>query len=279
LLIDSGHKRWCLATTALGVGLTALYLWLAHRAPDGLTGGSPVGLWYGALGAGLMVFAGLLSALRHVPSWSWLGSRKAWLRGHIWLGLLSGVVILCHSGFRWGGPLETALWVVLGAVLVSGVLGLLAQHFLPRVITARVSAEAPFEQIPHLCRMMRKKADALVDGLCPPPPGAAGGGRDPLRSFYEDVARPFLGPDYRPSSPLASPLSAEALFARVRSLPALAGAGEQLATLAALCEERRQLGEQERLHHWLHAWLLVHVPLSGALLVLGLAHAVMSLYY
>jgi hypothetical protein len=279
LLIDSSHKRWFLATAALGVGLTALYLWLARRAPDGLTGGSPVGLWYGVGGSALMVFAGLLSALRRVPSWWWLGSRQTWLRGHIWLGLLSGVVILCHSGFRWGGPLEVVLWFVLGAVLVSGVLGLLAQQALPRAITTRVSAEGPYEQIPHLCLMMRKKADTLIDGLCPPNPGAAGEDVSPLRGFYEEVVRPFLGPDYRRSSPLASPLRAEALFARVRSLPALAEAGEQLTTLATLCEERRQLGEQERLHYWLHAWLLVHVPLSGALLVLGLAHAILSLYY
>ena len=49
--------------------------------------------------------------------------------------------------------------------------------------------------------------------------------------------------------------------------------------LEAICEERAQLSQQKRLHHWLHGWLLVHVPLSVALLVLGLAHAVLSLYY
>ena len=46
-----------------------------------------------------------------------------------------------------------------------------------------------------------------------------------------------------------------------------------------MCEERRLLREQERMHFWLHSWLLVHVPLSAALLVLGAAHVVMSLYY
>jgi hypothetical protein len=278
LLIDSSHKRWCLVTVALGVALMAAYLWFARQAPDGLTGGSAVGFWYGVLGAGLMVFAGLLSALRRVPSWWWLGSRKAWLRGHIWLGLLSGVVILCHSGFRWGGPLEVALWAVLIAVLVSGIVGLLLQQFLPRAITMRVPAEGPFEQIPHLCAAMRKNADALIDGLCGPPAESPQKEANPLRRFYEDEVRPFLGPAYRRSSPLADPLRAEATFARVRSLSA-AGAGPQLATLEAYCDERRQLGEQERLHYWLHTWLLVHVPLSAALLVLGVAHAIMSLYY
>jgi hypothetical protein len=278
LLIDTTHRRWMLVTAALAVGLTAAYVWLYRRAPGGLTGGSPVGLWYAAIGSGLMVFAGLLPALRRVPSWWWLGSRRAWLRGHIWLGLLSGVVILCHSGFRWGGMLEIALWIVLITVLVSGVTGLLAQQFLPRLITTRAPAEAPFEQIPHLCLTMRKKADGIVDGLCGPA-GAKDEGLGSLRRFYEDEVRPFLAPGYRRTSPLADPLRAETAFARLRALPALSAAGAPLTTLAALCDERRQLGEQERVYHWLHAWLLVHVPLSGALLVLGAAHAVMSLYY
>jgi hypothetical protein len=49
--------------------------------------------------------------------------------------------------------------------------------------------------------------------------------------------------------------------------------------LEELCRERRRLAEQDRLHRWLHAWLLVHVPLSAALLVLGVVHAVTALYY
>jgi hypothetical protein len=49
--------------------------------------------------------------------------------------------------------------------------------------------------------------------------------------------------------------------------------------LESICEEQRQLNLQTRLYHWLHAWLLVHVPLSIALLVLGGVHAVVALRY
>ena len=52
-----------------------------------------------------------------------------------------------------------------------------------------------------------------------------------------------------------------------------------LEDLENICEEERQLSRQRRLYHWLHAWLLVHVPLSIALLVLGGIHAVMALRY
>jgi len=52
-----------------------------------------------------------------------------------------------------------------------------------------------------------------------------------------------------------------------------------LKDLENICEEEHQLSRQARIYHWLHAWLLVHVPLSIALLVLGAVHAVMALRY
>ena len=38
--------------------------------------------------------------------------------------------------------------------------------------------------------------------------------------------------------------------------------------LESIVTERRQLEHQRSLHHWLHFWLMVHVPLSYALTVL-----------
>ena len=49
--------------------------------------------------------------------------------------------------------------------------------------------------------------------------------------------------------------------------------------LEAICEERWQLARQKRLHHLLHGWLLVHVPLSAGLLFLSVVHAVHALRY
>ena len=50
-----------------------------------------------------------------------------------------------------------------------------------------------------------------------------------------------------------------------------------LERLTAICEERRQMADQIRLHHWLHGWLFIHLPLSMALLVLTIVHIVMAL--
>jgi hypothetical protein len=289
MLIDAAHKRWALVTGGLALLVLAGYGWLNNVTPGGLTGGSPVGLWLGIAGFALMVYAGMFSLLRKVPSWWWLGSRKVWLRGHIWLGLLSGVVILCHSGFRWGGALEQLLWIVLGITFLTGMFGLTVQQFLPHLLTQRIASEVSYDQIPHLCAVLQRRADALAETV------TAGevqgtfvryqasqvgvGALLQFQQFYEKQVRPYLGLNEAATSLLQSPLRAEQAFERLRALPGLVNARAALAELQRLCDERRQLREQERLHHWLHTWLLIHIPAAILLLLLGLAHAVSALYY
>jgi hypothetical protein len=289
MLLDRKHLPWLLPSAAVAGAALALHAALDRRTPGGLTGGSTAGLWFGIAGSALMLFAGLLSLRRQAPSWWWLGSRQFWLRGHIWLGLLSVVLILCHSGFRWGGPLERLLLVVFGLTIVTGVVGLVLQHVLPRMLAHRVASEAPYEQIPHLCRLMRQKADEQMKtvwaidlevsqaNLMHSQLGT--GAKAQLQHFYEKHVRVFLTDGPRGSRLLANPLQAEGAFARLRALPGLAGVQGQLRQLETFCDERRQFAQQERLHHWLHAWLLLHVPLSVLLLFLGVAHAVTALYY
>jgi hypothetical protein len=278
VLIDRRHTPWVLSTLILGVIALALYLFLYNLTPGGLTGGSLVGMWYGIIGSGLMVYAGLLSALRKVPSWWWIGSRKVWLKGHIWLGLLSGLFLLCHSGFRWGGPLEVVLWVVVLLTLVTGVLGLLLQQIVPRLLTARFPNEAPYEQVPHLCDVLRHKADEAADQIMKET-SASESVRKEIAWFYREELRPFLQARYRRSSPLARPLNAELIFAALRDRAGDGPIRQQLSLLERYCDERRQWGEQERYYFLLHSWLLLHVPLSVLVLVLGTAHVVASLYY
>lgn len=275
LLLDAKHRRWFVATLLLAAGAVALHLWLGRDVPGGLRGGSAVGLWYGVTGSLLMVYAGLLSAHRRLPVRRWLGKRQTWLRGHIWLGLLAVVFILCHSGYSLGGPLEIMLWGALGVTILSGVVALAAQAVLPDMITRRVEAETPYEQLPHVCDVMRRDTDATVEAALAKVEESA---RAELVGLHR-LARAFLARDFDPGSPLADPLRAEQVFEQVGRHAGLAGAADELARLRVLCDERRQMGEQARLHRWLHVWLLIHVPATAALLVLGVAHAVMSVYW
>lgn len=260
---------------------TVAYVLYAWTAPDGPQGGSVPGLLFGIAGAGLMIFAGLLSARKKFPG-ARLRSAQFWLRGHIWLGLLSGPMILFHAGFQWGGLLEQILLALTAAIIVSGVFGLALQQLVPRAMAASIPAEAMFDQLPAVCYSLRNSADRLVTDAC----GAAtllapaASSEDPrviVAGFYGRTVRPFLGLETL-SSPLEQATAAASLFGQMRArVPD--ELQDCLAQLARLCDERRQLLTQARLHRWMHGWLLLHVPLSAALLVLGLAHAVTAMWY
>src|SRR5262249_14957868 len=123
-----------------------------------------------------------------------------------------------------------------------------------------------------------READALVDRARADTKLAAAV-KEQLEVLYTNEVRPFLAAGYGRRAKLADPAQLEAVFARVRRLAGFDPLAELLDQLQDFCDQRRQLGEQERLHRWLHAWLLVHVPLSIILFVLGAVHAVMALYY
>jgi hypothetical protein len=104
--------------------------------------------------------------------------------------------------------------------------------------------------------------------------------REALKAHYLREIRPFLA--QRPAAIsrqlFLSREAVAAYFAHLRTIMPVA-AHDLLRDLEDMCEERRQLMIQKKLHLWMHGWLLVHVPLSFALLVLTAVHAVLSLRY
>jgi hypothetical protein len=241
-----------------------------------------------------MVFAGLLAARKKLPVWR-LGRAQSWMRGHLWLGLLSLPMILFHGGFRFGGPLTSVLMVLLIIVVASGLFGAALQHYMPNVMTAEVQKETIFEQIDHVRAGMIADADALIAATT----GASEAGTTTrtarpavavqivaltqeataaLSNFYVREMRPFLQNEGGERHPLADTSSARAMFAELRTVLPLE-AHDSVKGLEDICEEERQLRRQTRLHHWLHGWLMLHIPLSFALLLLGCVHAFMALRY
>ena len=100
----------------------------------------------------------------------------------------------------------------------------------------------------------------------------------PLQRFYLEEMRTFLQNPKQRGTRLGDSAKAASAFAGLRTLlPAAAHA--TLGDLEDICDEARQLMRQEQLHQWLHGWLVVHIPLSLALILLGAIHAVMALRY
>src|SRR5579864_4329122 len=102
--IDRKQRPWMITTIGLTVMSTIAYIVYTNRSAGGPRGGSAMGLTFGIAGYALMLYAGLLGARKKVPVWR-IGRTKTWMRGHLWLGLLSLPLILFHGGFAWRGPL------------------------------------------------------------------------------------------------------------------------------------------------------------------------------
>jgi hypothetical protein len=310
MLIDRSHRTWAIATAAIFVAAVVVYAPYASRS-EAPSGGSRVGLTYGIAGFAMMLYAGLLGARKKVPVWR-LGRAQSWMRGHLWLGTLSLPVILFHAGLTFGGGLTLVLMWLFVIVVVSGLVGAWLQHTVPRRMMREVPMETIYGQIDHVRQQLVNEADTIVAEACGKleletivPTAAAvsaGSGRGvradrdpaavaalastmridaedsaPLRELYMRDMRPFLD-DQSPSHPLADPATATLRFETVRALmpPTFQTA---IADLENICEEERQLMRQSRMHMVLHGWLLVHVPLSIALLVLAFVHVFVALRY
>src|SRR3979490_3044856 len=126
--IDHTHKKW-LAASLLLFGASMLLYGIYRVPPSGAPmGGTAVGLTFGIAGFTFMIFAALLGARKKVPVWR-VGSAQTWMRGHLWLGLLSLPLIVFHSGFRYGHGLAALLMTLLLLVVAQGVFwGARANH-------------------------------------------------------------------------------------------------------------------------------------------------------
>lgn len=304
--IDETHRKWFIGSLAALLLAAAIYASYSRRTPQGATGGSAVGLTYGIIAFALMIFAGLLGARKKVPIWR-VGRAQAWMRGHLWLGFLSFPLILFHSGFSFGVGLTKALMWLFVVVLVSGIVGAVLQHFMPRLTTQRIPLETIYEQIGRVRSQLVAEAQALVaeassalagsvshatgeQRAASASAGTMGGltvasgllmdeaASVELQEFFRREMQPYISELGPRRMALADRQRSQSMFQRLRLLlpPNLHPSVDDLENI---CEEKRELDQQTQYHRILHGWLLVHLPLSYALLLLGAVHAVMALRY
>ncbi len=307
------HRPWIFGTALLALVATAWYFWAAARRSDWPPGSSFVGLTFGIVGGLICLFEFLLWFRKKVRVWR-IGRVQVWMRAHIWLGLLAVPLLVFHSGFRFTNELANVTFVLFVIVILSGIWGLILQNVLPRIMLDEVPAETIASQIPRVVAQLAREADRLVIATCGAEPGQSlsvetddeqtylvvgavrTAGRiqgkvletrvpmapvpdsERLRVVFNNAIRPYLEQGARGSNLLVQPGRAASLFAdlRLRVPPAAHSAVD---ALEGLCNQRRQMDHQLRLNFWLHNWLVIHLPLSVALIVLMFVHTFKALQY
>lgn len=285
---------------------TIVYIPYVRSSPQGADGRSTMGLIYGSIGSAFMLFAGLFGLRKKFPIWR-VGRAQAWMRGHLWLGTLSFPIILFHSGFHFGVGLTRFLMWLFVIVFISGIFGAALQHYMPRLTTQRVPMETIYEQIGSVREQLVKEASAIVEETSAALLGsveeasemqraaaasagtmggltvASGlqvdeGASNELREFFRREMEPFLGAAGAKGLTLGNRDRSRSMFQQLRLMlpPNLHSAIDDLENI---CEEKHELDQQTRYHRILHGWLLVHIPFSYAVLLLGAIHAVTALKY
>lgn len=274
LLRTAESARWRRLGFLAFLLLAASYGYYAWRE-EFPHGGSLVGVTYGVL-ATLSILVLLYFGVRKRSYRSTFGTLEAWLQSHIYLGLLSAVLVLCHTGFRFQDKVAVAAFLVLLAVVATGVWGAVLYTSVPRRLTAvegDLTPEKMGEQLNQLGRSMSR---------------LAAGRSEPFRSVCEGLLAELVpvrmagwkllfgaGRDRRGNGE-AAPWAAQ-----LGKVPA--AEQEELRQLLVLARQRRELHQkllaQQRYRNLLEVWLYLHVPLSLALVALVAAHLIAVFFF
>lgn len=298
LVTDTKARPW-IAMTVIVLIAGVLGYW-PYSAGGRVSGGSWAGLGYGVVSGVMMLLAMLLAPRKRYRTLR-VGRAYLWMQIHVWFGLLSLPFALFHGGFHFGmtwGLTWVIMWLFI-IVWVSGIVGLVFQQIIPRVILERVERENVYEQHEHVLLVLRRETNDCVESaersvtIAPidvevvPAGGVATATLAPssantavlrLKNFAIDYVLPFLDLQPPATSPLRQARRATGLFDQLRASMPIA-LHEAANDLEQLTTEWRQVLLHRRLHRWLHAWLLIHVPLSYALIVLVALHVVYALRY
>lgn len=270
-------------------------------------GGTPLGLLFGITSFIIFLLAAFLGVRKKRRLWP-VGHVQFWMRLHIWLTTLTIPLVLFHCGFHFGGAMTTTLMILYIVVMASGFYGLFLQQIMPSMMTRRLPQEAVFEAIPHVRGELVEAAEKLWRELAPASrkPGPVHEGTEPhtqpggsavsvlvaptteseadaqsrraISNFLHDELFPYLRLENGRGHRLANPRVADATFRSLRVMCSPEWQG-QVNLMDQWAYDRRNLDAQTRMQHWLHFWLLVHVPVSFILIVFTFWHAYVTLVY
>lgn len=263
---------------AIGFVLLTVFSWLIYLLTQhGMrpSPGSLAGVAFGIAAAVLFVAAAAYSLRRRLmgPMTRWrLGRTRSWLYLHIYGGLFFLVLVTLHSAFRWPtGAASWTLWLLSWWTVLTGLLGLALQRWIPRVL-ASLSVEINAARIPQMVQELRQRVESLV---------AASG--DPVRKLASRSIAPGLEAPRRSWTFFIDPSRASSAFPleEIAYLRRLSGDddGRRLEELEKLLVVKHELDVHYTLQHALRVWLVVHLPASWLLLVAILVHIFSVLYY
>ena len=151
-------SRRRLAGLLILAGLSAVFVYGAMLGGTALYNGAEVTGW---VLAGLCVFLLAFNIRKRLAAFPF-GRGHYWLQAHVYLGLFSGVVFLAHTDWRMpAGVMDWVLWLVFAGVFVTGVIGIVLSRVVPSLLNSR-GERVIFERIPAFRMQLAREVEGLV---------------------------------------------------------------------------------------------------------------------
>jgi len=292
-MIHEGILRYARARFlwwALGL---IVFSFLIYATQDGglqpANGGTWQGYVLGTVAALLIVWLALLGVRKRSYS-SAMGSVPGWTSAHVYLGSALLVIATLHSAGQLGWNVHSLAWALMFLVIVSGFYGIYTYANYPQRISENRSGSsraALFAELFELDRRGRDLAAKAPDDI-----------NVAVRSAIERTAigggvyAQLLGKDsslYVPPGGAGSPVSnrdqqpiIDLVAAHVPRTAKVAEAELLEELLEIFCRRQavlRRIAYDIRLSGRIRIWLLIHIPLTIALIVALAVHIVTTFIY
>ena len=295
-ILSYGHYRY-LKQAALLV-LISLLLYLSSSSGEAPNGGTWQGYTLGAIGAALILFL-LWFGIRKRQYHCTETSLSRWASAHVYLGISLPAVVTLHCGFQFGWNIHTLAYGLMVLVVLSGFYGLYAYLVYPEALTANrggVSREAMIANIAQLDETGLTLAEDLgvevhhrvLQGVKETHLGGT------LRQQIVTGIGLSIGPtwQWKPAGSFGfseqvafnvNPQSAEYYLRRYLQKSQDKAEIQRVVELLKVLKERQAMVSRVqrdiRYHTYMKCWLLLHVPVSCALLAAVLVHVVSVFFY
>jgi hypothetical protein len=260
---------------AIWLTALALFLLLLYRVRTAAisleTSEFLTGYWLFGLIAFLAMF-NLRKRLAMLP----LGSAANWLRLHVAGGMLALAIYWLHTAALWPiGVYEQILAGLFYAVVVTGIAGYGMQRFYPRRLT-QTGVEVIFERVPREIADIREAAERLVLE-CTETTGS-----DTLGKHYVDTLDWFFRrPRFLRNHAVGSQRADHWIRQQDAAVRRYLADDERpyLDRLTALAIDKSRIDVHYALQGLMKRWLLIHVPLTSALVAMAIWHFILVHVY
>jgi hypothetical protein len=268
----SYHRYRYLKLASL-LAIASMLAYIAHNPSIKPNGGTWLGYTLGTIGA-LIILLLLAFGIRKRSYQSTLGKLQGWLSAHIYLGAALVIVATLHSGFEFGWNIHTLAYVLTLLVVASGFWGMYFYIRNPARMSAALRGETLEQHLLAIAEIDNHSRTLAMNHYDHVNQALLASNNAPL---FENFWQQFSGKNPQCRTAAVTSL----LIASTEKMT-----GEQAKINAAVYElQLQKLARLNRLRHytrlktWVDSWLIVHVPLSIALLAALTAHIVSVFFY